>query len=149
METQLNIPAGRLTTADRIAGQVGRQPSLYRRARPAEGFIQNLLFCCGVISIFTTIGIVLVLGNESLRFFSRVGWVAANNSSTEAVDASATTLHVATSGHQYRAGELIQIDDEAMLVTQVIEPGVLAVERGHLDTTSVAHAVQRPIYLGE
>ncbi len=149
METQLEIPAGRLTAADRIAGQVGRQPSLYKRARLAEGFIQNLLFFCGVVSIFTTIGIVLVLGNESLRFFSRVGWVSANNHISEAVDASATTLHVVTSGHQYSGSELIQIDDEAIQVTEVVEPGVLIVERGQLGTTPAAHAAERPVSVGE
>jgi phosphate transport system permease protein len=149
METQLEITAGRLTTADRIASQVGRQPGLYRRARLAEGFIQNLLFFCGVVSIFTTIGIVLVLGNESLRFFSRVGWLPANNHISEAVDASATTLHVVTSGHQFNGSELIQIDDEAIQVTEVVEPGVLIVERGQLGTTPAEHAAQRPVFLGE
>jgi len=149
METQLEITAGRLTAADRIASQVGWQPSLYRRPRLAEGFIQNLLFFCGVVSIFTTIGIVLVLGNESLRFFSRVGWVSANNHTVEAVDASATTLHVVTSGHPFSGSELIQIDNEAIQVTEVIEPGVLIVVRGQLGTTPAEHAAQRPIFLGE
>ncbi len=149
MDTQLELTAGRLTVADQMAGQVGRQPTLYRRARLGEGFIQNLLFFCGVVSIFTTIGIVLVLGKESLNFFSRVGWGPANNHLSAAVDASATTLHVVTSGHHYQGGELIQIDDEAMLVTEVVEPGVLTVERGHMGTTAAVHIAERPVYLGE
>ena len=36
----------------------------------SESFIQGFLFFCGVISIFTTIGIVFVLFEESLRFFA-------------------------------------------------------------------------------
>lgn len=149
MESQLNIQAGRLTVADRIADQVGRQPSLFRRPRLVEGFIQNVLFFCGLVSIFTTIGIVLVLGNESLRFFSRVGWTGANNQLAVAVDASTATLNIATGGHPYAAGDIIQIGDEAMQVIAVTEPGVLAVQRGYLETQAVAHPLDAPLFLGE
>ena len=147
IETQWS--AGRLTTADRIAGQVGRQPTLYRRPRFAEGIIQNVLFLCGVISILTTIGIVLVLGNESLRFFTRIGWTSANNGLAEAVTAEDTTLRISSGGHPYEAGEIIQINNEAMLINEVIEPGVLAVTRGHLGTTAVEHPVNAQLFLAE
>jgi phosphate transport system permease protein len=89
------------------------------------------------------------LGNESLRFFTRVGWVSANNQLVEAVDASATMLNVATSGHQYQAGDLVQIGEEATLVTEVVEPGVLSVERGHLGTQAVEHPASTPLQIGE
>jgi phosphate transport system permease protein len=42
---------------------------LRRRPRPAEGVIQAFLFLAGALSIVTTLGIVLVLGRESLLFF--------------------------------------------------------------------------------
>lgn len=42
---------------------------LSRSARPGETIIQSILLICGVISILTTLGIVIVLGNESLLFF--------------------------------------------------------------------------------
>jgi phosphate transport system permease protein len=42
---------------------------LTRRARPGETLIQGLLFCCGLISILTTVGIVVVLGREAYLFF--------------------------------------------------------------------------------
>jgi phosphate transport system permease protein len=42
---------------------------LTRRSRPAETLIQGLLFCCGIVSIFTTVGIVVVLGREAYLFF--------------------------------------------------------------------------------
>lgn len=42
---------------------------LSRSSRPAETIIQTVLLICGVISILTTVGIVIVLGNESLLFF--------------------------------------------------------------------------------
>jgi phosphate transport system permease protein len=42
---------------------------LRKRPNLKEGLIQGFLFACGVISIFTTIGIVVVLFEESWRFF--------------------------------------------------------------------------------
>lgn len=42
---------------------------LRRRSRPSEAIIQGFLFVCGVISIFTTIGIVYELGKEAWLFF--------------------------------------------------------------------------------
>ena len=43
---------------------------LQKRLRLSETVIQGFLFICGAISIFTTIGIVYVLGRESLLFFA-------------------------------------------------------------------------------
>jgi phosphate transport system permease protein len=43
--------------------------ALRKRRRPHETIIQALLFACGIISIFTTLGIVFVLLAESMRFF--------------------------------------------------------------------------------
>jgi phosphate transport system permease protein len=51
-------------------GQVDRTLDLRRRRRIHETIIQGLLFFCGAVSILTTIGIVYVLGRESLLFFS-------------------------------------------------------------------------------
>ena len=50
---------------------------LRRRLRIGEGIIQTFLFFAGALSIVTTIGIVFVLGSESLLFFRdpRVGLV--------------------------------------------------------------------------
>jgi phosphate transport system permease protein len=42
---------------------------LKKKKRPGESFIQALLLFCGVVSVFTTIGIVFELGKESLLFF--------------------------------------------------------------------------------
>lgn len=43
---------------------------LRRKPRVAESFIQGFLFLCGAISILTTLGIVYILGRESLLFFA-------------------------------------------------------------------------------
>jgi phosphate transport system permease protein len=46
------------------------QIDLHKRRRPHEVIIQALLFACGIISIFITVGIVIVLFQESLRLFT-------------------------------------------------------------------------------
>lgn len=43
--------------------------ALFKRPRIGEDIIRVFLLLCGVLSIFTTIGIVIVLGRESLLFF--------------------------------------------------------------------------------
>lgn len=54
---------------------VGGGPELDLRRKPrfAESIIKAFLFLCGGISILTTVGIVLVLGRESLLFFASEG----------------------------------------------------------------------------
>jgi phosphate transport system permease protein len=47
----------------------GQPLDLTQRTRPGEVVIQGLLFFCGFVSIFTTLGIVYVLFSESLNFF--------------------------------------------------------------------------------
>ena len=43
--------------------------TLSKRARPGETIIQGFLFFCGAVSILTTLGIVLVLVQQSTLFF--------------------------------------------------------------------------------
>jgi phosphate transport system permease protein len=45
------------------------RPELAKRIRPGELVIQTALTFCATVSILTTLGIVAVLGKESLRFF--------------------------------------------------------------------------------
>ena len=46
-----------------------RAHALSHKPRPGEAVIQALLFFCGALSIFVTVGIVIVLGRESILFF--------------------------------------------------------------------------------
>jgi phosphate transport system permease protein len=55
------------------AGTAEAAVDLRRRRRPGESLIQGFLFFCGAVSILTTLGIVYVLGKESLRFFTTQG----------------------------------------------------------------------------
>jgi phosphate transport system permease protein len=65
MESHLVVPA-----APSLGG-LGEQKliDLRRRMRPAEALIRGFLLVCGALSIVTTVGIVLVLGRESMLFF--------------------------------------------------------------------------------
>ena len=59
------------TYTDRLtAVPAARTVNLRKRARWQESLIQGFLFLCGAISILTTLGIVFVLMEESLRFFA-------------------------------------------------------------------------------
>ncbi len=58
-----------LTTPEAPDPSIAWAQRLRRKSRPAEAVIQGLLFLSGAISILTTVGIVFVLGNESLSFF--------------------------------------------------------------------------------
>ena len=55
-----------------------RSINLRRKFKLHEAAIQVGLFACGLLSIFTTLGIILVLGNESIAFFTRDQWVNSN-----------------------------------------------------------------------
>jgi phosphate transport system permease protein len=66
---QSELEAGRATTMATTTYVMQPAESLYKRPRVSEEIIRAFLFLCGVLSIFTTIGIIYVLGRESLLFF--------------------------------------------------------------------------------
>lgn len=66
MQSEMSIASQRGKPAvDRVA-----TINLRRQPRAGESIIQIFLFLCGAISILTTVGIVFVLGRESLLFFA-------------------------------------------------------------------------------
>jgi len=66
-----SLETGRETSL--IAAQLKRapdtEPDLSHKSRPVESSIQVALLISGILSIFTTLGIIYVLGSESLLFF--------------------------------------------------------------------------------
>lgn len=105
---------------------LGRDPNapidLRRKSRIGESAIQIFLFACGLISILTTIGIVLVLLSESLNFFRQVSFEGTNRSLVQAIDAEATTLRVSASGGTIVEEDsgTIRISNEWMNVTEFL-----------------------------
>lgn len=59
-----------LTGPESEAVETQKSINLRKRIRLSESLIQGFLFFCGAVSILTTIGIVVVLLEESLRFFA-------------------------------------------------------------------------------
>lgn len=66
---QSELEAGRTNTVVMAVRAVQPTESLYKRPRVGEDIIRAFLFFCGILSIFTTVGIIIVLGSESLLFF--------------------------------------------------------------------------------
>jgi hypothetical protein len=81
MQSELNVKhpmnavIGHVTAADRLASKTAADNVLTRRPRIGEDVIRSILLLCGIVSIFTTIGIIVVLGSEALRLFTSRGWL--------------------------------------------------------------------------
>ncbi len=85
-----------------------------------EAIIQVGLFACGLLSIFTTLGIILVLGNESIAFFTRDQWVNSNRPILSDMD-DQTTVFTVEPGKALEAVEesgIIRVGQEVMEVVE-------------------------------
>jgi phosphate transport system permease protein len=133
---------------DRLRG-AGETMNLQRQARPFETFIQYVLFICGAISILTTVAIILVLGTEAVRFFTRYGYVSSNQQLVEAVGESDTILKLDGTGTPLTLDQIILVNEEAMQVTQLVDEFTVRVARGAEGTTPEAHASGATVFLGE
>lgn len=84
-----------LTNSTQELVQCDQQPlNLKHQFKPHEAAIQVGLFACGLLSIFTTLGIILVLGNESIAFFTRDQWVSSNRPIDSDMDEKTTIFAV-------------------------------------------------------
>ncbi len=139
MESQITIQKRELIEAALSRQAVSPQAGLHKRPRWFEQVIRTLLLFSGAISIFTTIGIVIVLGTESLLFFTPPAWIDSFKSLEELTYPTSNTLHVSDAS-AFVVGDQIRIVDEEMLVTAIdLEADVLTVERGYNGTEAVVH----------
>ncbi len=126
-----------------IATQPG--PDLRPKRRPGEQIVQMLIFLAAAISILTTIGIVYVLGRESLKFFTSQMWEETNKQLAAAVSPEQTWLPLTTSGSRLQPGDVIRIGAEVMEVVAV--DGLQAqVIRGAQSTQAMAHPAAADLY---
>ncbi len=97
-----------------------RSLNLKRRLKWREVAIQLSLLACGLLSIFTTIGIILVLGNESISFFTRDQWVNSNRAILSDMDESATaiTMQPGKALQAIAIGSAIRVGQEVMEVLE-------------------------------
>ena len=94
-----------------------RTLNLKHRFKPHEVLIQLSLFACGLLSIFTTIGIILVLGNESIAFFTRDQWVNTNRAILSDLDEDMAVFRVEPG----KALEAIQVGGTIRIGQEVME----------------------------
>lgn len=129
-------------------GRIAHTGSLHKRSRPLEGIIRQIMLFCGLVSIFTTVAIVLVLGSEALYFFATREYVDINKRLTAVVTADQTTLPITAGGTAVEPGAIIIIGEEVMRVVEVIDAETLVVERGFDNTTAAEHPVDGTLRVG-
>jgi phosphate transport system permease protein len=123
-----------------------RPIDLRRRRRLGEGAIQGFLFLCGALSILTTIGIVYVLGSESLSFFTRQLWEDTNKQIVADVGAGAQTVQLTEGGKPLHGGETIRLNDEVLCIVTV-DGHVATIERGLQGTDAQTHKSGTDIFV--
>ena len=131
-------------TTEQVAAALRKKP------RFGEGIIQSFLFLAGVISILTTIGIVYVLGTESINFFTQLSWEETNKVVEAPVSASDTTIQVSESGRSIKEGQLIRLGNVEDYMTAIaVEGQTITVERGAEGTMAVDHPAGADIFFAE
>ncbi len=121
---------------------------LKKRRRPHEIAIEFGLFTCGLLSLFTTLGIILVLGNESIAFFTRDQWVNSNRALLTDLDEDSTviTVEAGKALESLAPGSAIRIGQEVMEVTQfhndTIEIEATGTGGGYLPRIAVKRGVR-------
>lgn len=112
---------------------------LRKRPRIGESFIKGFLFLCGILSIFTTLAIVFILVEESVAFFSRTQWENTNKPIAADIDPTQRIFDVSAAGGTLRAGDVLLLNEEILLV-EAVDGLTVTVERGYRDTAVAAHA---------
>jgi len=121
--------------------------ALHRKPRLSERLIRRLLFLCGVVSIFTTIGIMVVLGSEALLFFTPPTWIDSFKTLQEPISAGATELAVSSASTAFEVGQVIRVVSEEMRITAIDgAAGTITVERGINGTVAAPLAAGAEIY---
>lgn len=158
-----------------IKKQTGTQ-AIKKRVRPVDGIVTASLFVTGVFSIFTTIFIVIILGQQTLLFFDSRAYIIAKlpviddaiEQQINLNDADAMTPFseallaepIASNQNEFlisfdaeripfQQSQFIQIGvGELREVMRVIDRGrrTIKVERGLDNTTPLAHASGTPIF---
>lgn len=161
METPIRVTQAGVLPASAAARPRPRaitaEVSLRKRARPVDSVVRIVLLACGVLSIFTTLGIVYVLAEQSLLFFASSAYVITKTPVTEtmpngalqaAVSVGDTTLQVRYDEQRnpYLPNTFIQVDGETMKIVERVDDHTIRVERGLEATAAADHAADTPIF---
>ena len=119
--------------------------SLAKKPRIGETIIQAILLFCGALSIFTTIGIVYILGSESLNFFTNTNWENTNKRIVAEMSPAASSFESGESGNTLKVGDTIRLGEEWMLVTGV-SGSTISVDRAVESSTVSEHSAGEEIF---
>ncbi len=151
--SQASDQVGYQPLADRLyTDSQRRKDSLSHKIDPLDRVVSLFLLACGLVSVLTTIGFVIVLGSEALRFFVTTEWLNVNKTLVEDVSAEDTIFKVVTSGSPLAAGDLIRIgqlnEPEIIEIVAVIDEETIEVLRGQRDTAVIPHAAPVALFRG-
>jgi hypothetical protein len=85
-------------------------------------------------------------GQDLSSYQKTENYVDSTTNTDEAIDIIETQIDV-VDGSVFAYGDIIKIDDEKMLITN-ISSNTITVERGFLDTTTATHSTATDIYIG-
>lgn len=144
--TKRNSTSSELPEINTPRSAYARSGDLSKKRRWGEVFIQALLFLSGAISILTTVGIVYVLGMESMAFFTRQGWEQTNRTLQSSITAAEDQFEVSASGFTLKEGDTIKIEQEIMQLISIQENRI-TVDRGFQDTRIGDHSRGKELFL--
>lgn len=143
--------------ADVLKRDAAAELDINKRPNALESVIRIGLFVAAIISVFTTIGIVVSLGQQAATFFQMEAWLPARTLNldtrvasiplTNALDAAANEISFADESDQlpaeivrvpYSDGQYIRIGGEVMRVISATRR-TISVERGLEGTTASSH----------
>ncbi|MCA9896415.1 MAG: substrate-binding domain-containing protein, partial [Anaerolineae bacterium] len=101
---------------DALGGDHRKKLDLQAKPRFHERIIYVFLLACGLLSILTTIGIVAVLLNEAVSFFTRQQWSDTNKAVFAEISEDVTTFSTTASGASLEDGDIIRLGEEQLLV---------------------------------
>lgn len=85
-------------------------------------------------------------GQDLTPYIKTENYTDSTTNTNEAIDVIETAIDV-VDGTVFAYGDIIKIDDEKMLITN-ISSNTITVERGFLDTTTATHSTATDIYIG-
>lgn len=144
--TEPNSTSSDLPEINTPGSAYARSSDLSKKRRWGEVFIQALLFLSGAISILTTVGIVYVLGMESMTFFTHQGWEQTNRTLQSSFTAAEDQFEVSASGFTLKEGDTIKIEQEIMHLISIDENRI-TVDRGLQGTQVGDHPRGRELFL--
>lgn len=142
-----------LPFADRLKQQKGQsQNVLTYKIRWFDQFVSGFLFLCGAISILTTVGFIIVLGTEALKFFATTEYLNVNKQLTLVITAQEEVLTVSSSGSALNVGDMMRIgvdeQSEVVEILEILDSETVRVTRGINGTSASEHPARSPLFVG-